>query len=218
MALPLDDLRKVINNKPVSDYNAWSMDMWLFSFYCNAMNMGDIYKLKYDDIKGDFIHFIRDKTKNNKKEIEPVVVYITDPIREILDRWGVPYRSPKNYIFGVYSDEMPIEEKYRVKYFTTRRINAALKRMTARLGIQTKITTYTARHTWASYLNEHNASISYISKGLGHTSLKTTENYLASFSAHKMKKMGDMITDLRNELLGDNEGSEFENVNLAAAQ
>ena len=61
------------------------------------------------------------------------------------------------------------------------------------LGIG-KITTYTARHSFATVLKRSGANIAYISESLGHADLKTTESYLASFEKEERLKNADLLT------------------------
>ena len=49
------------------------------------------------------------------------------------------------------------------------------------LGINIKLTTYSARHSFATALKRSGAPTEFISESLGHKDLKTTENYLDSF-------------------------------------
>jgi site-specific recombinase XerD len=62
-----------------------------------------------------------------------------------------------------------------------------MKKIGDSLGIL-GISTYTARHSFASVLKRSGANIAYISDSLGHTDLKTTENYLASFEKEERIK------------------------------
>jgi site-specific recombinase XerD len=50
------------------------------------------------------------------------------------------------------------------------------------------VITHTARHSYATVLKRSGANISYISESLGHSNLKTTENYLASFEKEERIK------------------------------
>ena len=61
------------------------------------------------------------------------------------------------------------------------------------LGID-HISTYTARHSFATVLKRSGANIAYISESLGHQDLKTTENYLASFEREEREKNADLLT------------------------
>ncbi len=62
-----------------------------------------------------------------------------------------------------------------------------MKKVGLELGCQTKLTTYVARHSFATVLKRSGASIPFISECLGHKDTKTTENYLDSFE-HSMKE------------------------------
>ncbi len=58
--------------------------------------------------------------------------------------------------------------------------NRQLKGLSQKLLISSPLTSYTARHSWANAARKHNAPISVISAGLGHTTEKTTQIYLTS--------------------------------------
>lgn len=53
---------------------------------------------------------------------------------------------------------------------------------------------YTARHSYATVLKRSGANISYISESLGHTDLRTTEAYLASFEKEERAKNTNLLT------------------------
>jgi integrase len=55
--------------------------------------------------------------------------------------------------------------------------------------------TYVARHSYATVLKRSGANISYISESLGHSNLKTTENYLASFEKEERIKNAAFLTN-----------------------
>ena len=61
-------------------------------------------------------------------------------------------------------------------------VNDKLKKIGRQLGLAIPLTSYVARHAWASIARENGVSLSVISEGMGHTSEKTTRIYLASLS------------------------------------
>jgi site-specific recombinase XerD len=73
-----------------------------------------------------------------------------------------------------------------------------LKFIGDKLGIA-GISTYTARHSYASVLKRSGANIAYISESLGHSNLKTTENYLASFEKEERIKNAALLTNFGDE-------------------
>lgn len=56
------------------------------------------------------------------------------------------------------------------------------------IGMNTPLTSYVARHSWATTAKEEGVAISLISESLGHTSEKVTHVYLASFNNNAMSK------------------------------
>ena len=85
-----------------------------------------------------------------------------------------------------------MQRKCKTMYFT-RAINKRMKEVGEQLGIG-NISTYTARHSFATVLKRAGANIAYISESLGHQDLKTTENYLASFEREERQKNAELLT------------------------
>ena len=73
---------------------------------------------------------------------------------------------------------------------------AALKKIASRLHMNVRLTTYTARHTWATLARESGAPISIISAGLGHTSEEMTRVYLKDFDQETLAKVNRIVTNL----------------------
>ena len=67
--------------------------------------------------------------------------------------------------------------------------------MAETLKLEIDITTYSARHSFATQLKSSGASTEFISESLGHSSLAVTENYLASFSQEEKKKWASKLTE-----------------------
>ena len=77
--------------------------------------------------------------------------------------------------------------------YITRAINKRMKEVGEQLGIG-NISTYTARHSFATVLKRAGTNIAYISESLGHQDLRTTENYLASFEREERIKNAELLT------------------------
>ena len=113
-------------------------------------------------------------------------------MQTIIDRWGnIP--APDNFIFPVLDGkEDAMRRKLKTQYLT-RAINKRMHAIGEALGIGS-ISTYTARHSFATVLKRAGANIAYISESLGHSDLKTTENYLASFEREERVKNAELLT------------------------
>jgi len=57
------------------------------------------------------------------------------------------------------------------------------------------ISTYTARHSFATVLKRSGSNIAFISESLGHSDIKITENYLANFEDEERQKNALILTD-----------------------
>lgn len=164
---------------PLTPGNEKWRDLWIFSFYCQGANIGDILRLKYRNIKGQFIEWYRGKTIGRDKEKSTVRAFITPEMREIIDRWGDPDRKPGNYIFPHLTPGLTPADERKVIQNITHTINKKMKAIGRALGYG-DITTYWARHSWASISRRQGTNLYSISKGLGHRSISTTEIYLDS--------------------------------------
>ena len=192
MALTLEQVGQVANYNDGSEATARYRDYWLFLYLCNGINVADFVKLRYRDIVNGEICFVRQKTEHTSRTLRDIQVVLTPPMRAIIDRWGNS-PAPDRFIFPVLDgQEDAMRRKSKTKYLT-RAINKRMKEVGERLGIG-NISTYTARHSFATVLKRAGANIAYISESLGHQDLKTTENYLASFEREERQKNAELLT------------------------
>lgn len=192
MALTLDQIGQIARYDDGTSATAKYRDYWIFLYLCNGINVADFVKLRYRDIKDGEIYFIRQKTEHTLRKQKDIRVIVTDPMQRIIDTWGNP-KSHDNFIFPILNGkETALEQKKKTQYLT-RAINKRMKSIAKNLGID-HISTYTARHSFATVLKRSGASIAYISEALGHQDLKTTENYLASFEREKREKAAELLT------------------------
>lgn len=165
--------------------------LWLFIYMCNGINVADLLKLQYKNIDNGFIYFVRQKTENTTNSRKQIKVAITPQMQEIITKWGNEPK-PENYIFPyLKGDETPQERKNTTKDIN-KRINRRMQRIGKALGID-NITTYTARHSYATISKRKGVSITYISESMGHSDLKTTEAYLASFEDAEYQKNAHLL-------------------------
>ncbi len=198
LALTLQQIKQVITYTDGTEATEHYRDLWFFSYLCNGINVNDMLKLKYSNIDGDEIHFYRSKTLHTSKEKKEIEALLTPEMKQIIERWGNPDKNPDNFVFPFLTgNETPMEQKMRIQD-VTRRINKRLKMISDQLGIP-GISTYTARHSYASVLKRSGANIAYISESLGHSDLKTTENYLASFEKEERIKNAALLTQGFND-------------------
>ncbi len=183
-ALTIEQVRMIAGFQPRTDSEGFYRDLWLFSYFGNGMNPKDICNLRFKDITTDAISFIRAKTQRTKKQ-KMVTVPILPQLQAIIDKWANQSRKPDNYVFPILSLGNTPEQEYKRIQQTVKSINHYIGKIAESLGIEANITTYVARHSFATVLKRSGVSIEFISESLGHSDLKTTENYLANFELDK---------------------------------
>ena len=194
--LPEKEIKAIIHYIPKNEIEAKTRDFWLFSYFCNGMNMADIFNLKYKNIKNGFLYFIREKTKRTCKQPQSIELFIIPPAMTIIERWGNKEKNPDNYIFDVYNKDLSYEENYKKGRLFLRVINDHLKEIGNELKLSETLTTYVARYSWGTSLMRKGVSLAYVSKGYGHTSFTTTEGYLGDFTQEQKIETSEILLDI----------------------
>lgn len=171
-AITKADIELIINHKVESDYSQLAIDLFYFSYLSGGINFVDMAYLTYDNIVDKRLIYIRKKTKKLIK------LPIQDKAMDIVKK----YKSNNSYIFPILSEfhKTDIQKANRV-HKVLGKINKYLKAVGEELGLPIDLTTYVARHTYATVLKRSGVNTSIISESLGHSSEKVTQIYLDSF-------------------------------------
>ena len=196
-ALTIEEIAKVFNY-PTEAFSSIdkAKDFWIFSYLCNGINIKDICLLKWQNINGSTIKFIRAKTERSKKSNQKeILAVLTDEVQTIIDKWGNKNKANGDYVFPILEANLtPKRERDLIQYFT-KTTNKWMKRMAQDLAIEGNLTTYVARHSFSTVLKRSGVSIEYISESLGHKDTKTTEHYLAKFEDEERLKNVKLLTN-----------------------
>lgn len=192
-ALNKDQIKAIYHYSDGNETTERYRDLWMFIFFCNGINPTDLLKLKYSNIIDGEICFVRQKTERTAKNRKEIRVVICPEVQAIIDRWGnTPH--PDSFIFPYMKGNETAIEKKALTRDVVKRINKRMKKIGEALGIG-DITTYTARHSFATILKRSGANISYISESMGHSDLKTTQSYLASFEKEERERNSCFLTN-----------------------
>lgn len=167
-----------------------SKNYFLFSFYTQGMNFIDIAKLKWSNIKNGRLNYTRSKTN------KPYDVGLLLPAFEILEHYKKPvYQDGGEYIFPILSDfhDTAVRVKNRV-HKVLGQTDKDLKTIADDAKIEVNLTTYVARHTYATVLKRCGVPTAVISESMGHDTERTTQIYLDSFD-------NDVIDEANKNLL-----------------
>ncbi len=194
MALTLKQIKDIVSYTDGNEATERYRDLWFFSYLCNGINMIDMLKLQFKDIENDEISFYRSKTIRTSKKKSKIQVVVTPEMKRIIKKWGNESQTPNDYIFPYLKGGESAQEIKKRVADVTKRINLRMKSISEELELP-RISTYTARHSFATVLKRSGANIAYISESLGHNDLKTTENYLSSFEREEREKNAKLLTN-----------------------
>jgi integrase/recombinase XerD len=193
LALSLPQIKSIVFYTDGKETTEKYRDLWFFSYLCNGINFSDLVNLKYSDIRNGEISFVREKTKRTSKVQKVIQAIMTPEMQKIISRWGTKKTSENQFIFPyLKGTETPMEAKIK-SLMLINKTNKALKAIGTSVGID-KLTTYVARHSYATVLKRSGANIAFISESLGHSDQKTTEHYLASFEQVERLKNAAFLT------------------------
>ena len=171
-AISVKDIRKIEKLElQIGSSIDKARDLFLLSFYLRGMAFVDMAFLKKSDLKCGMVSYNRRKTHQNLN-IEWI-----KPMQAIIDKYAEQTKdSPYMLPILTGKETSPYTQYRKVEYNT----NYNLKKIGKMIGLKIPLTTYVARHTWASIALHMNIPIATISEGMGHNSYKTTQIYLES--------------------------------------
>ena len=157
-------------------------DYFLFSFCSMGMPFIDLAFLRKAQVKDGYIDYRRHKTGQHiRVKIEPLM-------QEIIDKYT---RKDGLYLFPIltssnHEQAMREYERQRSKY------NRLLGQLAKRAQLP-HLTSYVARHSWASIAYSNNVALPIISKAMGHTSTHTTLTYIREINDQRIEKINDYL-------------------------
>lgn len=160
-------------------YVKLSKDIFIFSYLCGGINFTDVANLTQENIINGRLHYIRQKTG------KPIKIGIPQEAMLIIEKYS---KESNGYLFPILDNKVhktALQKQNRIHKMRGK-VNEVLKVLGKRLGIEANITTYVARHSFASVLKKSGVNIALISEALGHSDLATTQIYLDSFDNEQM--------------------------------
>ena len=191
-ALADDDMKKVFVNLSrkagVSLPVRQAQELFILMFLLRGMPFVDLAYLRKSDLRDDVITYRRRKTGH------PLSVTLT-PEAMILIKKYMNRDSSSPYLFSFLKSREGTKEAYREYQLALRSFNQRLMLLGELLGLGDKLSSYTARHTWATtaYYCEIHPGI--ISEAMGHSSITVTETYLKPFQDKKIDEANKQVLD-----------------------
>lgn len=181
-AIPLKAIKWIkeldLSLKPSLDF---ARDMFLFSFYTRGMSFIDMAYLRKKDLQNGILSYRRRKTG------QQLFIRWEKCMQEIIDKYP---KIGTDYLLPIIKKSGNERQQYRN---ALRLVNNKLKEISVMVGLQTNLTMYVSRHSWASIAKSKNVPLAIISEGMGHDSEATTQIYLASLDSSLIDKANGMI-------------------------
>ena len=180
-AIDKDDIQRLIDLEiaegHTTEYRRLARDLFLFSYFTAGMNFGDIARLRYKDIIKERVYYSRHKTQ------KLLSFQLVPNAMQIIEKYSKANHAQEDYIFPILdrSEHKTAQQIFNRLHKVLRKVNRELKTLGEQIGLEMPLTTYVARHTFATVLKRSGVSVALISESLGHSDLSTTQIYLDSF-------------------------------------
>lgn len=195
-ALTWEQLKKLFEAIPQTPDQEKAKDFWFLSYSLNGMNPKDIAMLRHKNIQEDKIIYYRAKTiHTGKADLKPITVYLSDFSRSVIEKYGNPSKEPGELIFPIIKDrQTAIEQSRKIGNFI-RILNQHIKELAVQEGLPGDISTYWARHSFATNAIRSGASMEFVSEALNHSDMQTTQRYFAGFEDEAKKELMKKLMD-----------------------
>ena len=182
-AVPLNVIRQIrdldLTLNPAADY---ARDLFMFAFYTRGMSFIDMAFLRKKDLQNGI------RSDRRQKTGQQLFIKWEKPMQEIVDKYDT---SGSGYLLPIIRDATVDERRqYRNAIHL---VNAKLRKLGEQLGLPIPLTSYVARHAWASIAKSKNIPVATISEAMGHDSENTTRIYLASLDTSVVDKANSII-------------------------
>ena len=187
-AIPINELHTLLNEDPQSDKLRRTQAIANLLFLFCGMPFVDLAYLRKSDLHDNVITYRRRKTGR------PLSVTLTPEAMAILKRY-MNRDSSSPYLFPLLNSREGTKEAYHEYQLALRNFNRQLMLLGEMLGLGDKLSSYTARHTWATTAYYCEIHPGVISEAMGHSSITVTETYLKPFRNKKIDEANKKVVD-----------------------
>ena len=197
-ALDGEDMKKVFNRLPKSAAAPavrTAQDLFILMFLLRGLPFVDLVYLRKSDLQGNVITYRRRKTgRSLSVTLTPEAMFL---LQQHMNR-----DSNSPYLFPILRSREGTQEAYREYQLALRGFNYQLAILGKLLGLEDKLSSYAARHTWATTAYYCEVHPGIISEAMGHSSITVTETYLKPFHSKKIDDANRQIIDFVKQSTG----------------
>lgn len=160
---------------------------FLLMFMLRGMPFIDLAHLRKSDLRNRRITYRRHKTgKLMVVDVPPDAMRLLQKYRD---------KTDSEYLFPLLHGGLFMEEHHHRYQETLRHFNRELARLMKQLLPGVSVSSYTARHTWATLAYHSGVPVGLI-KSLGHSSIRVTMTYLKPFDAEVIDRINRQVISL----------------------
>ena len=198
LILNKEQMEMMCNNKPEEGTKmALARDTFLFQHDAMGMPFVDLMNLTKGNLQNDHIVYHRVKTG------EEVCVPLLQELQTIIDQH---MRDDSLWLFPEWHEGKSIRHQTVLGKY-----NRYLAQYSDHYDLP-KMTSYTARRTWATNAYRNGVDIQIIQKGLGHTNVTTTLRYIQDIDQSAVDAAcASMVVHLKQRKKGQKEGKIYVN-------
>ena len=161
---------------------------FLLLFMLRGMPFIDLAHLRKSDLSNRRITYRRHKTgKLMVVDVPPDAMRLLQKYRD---------KTDSEYLFPLLHGGLFMEEHHHRYQETLRHFNRELARLMKQLLPGVSVSSYTARHTWATLAYHSGVPVGLISQSLGHSSIRVTMTYLKPFDAEVIDRINRQVISL----------------------
>ena len=186
-AITPEQVRLIVNYQTQTETEELVKDMFLFSFYNAGINFKDVAYLRPQNIVHGRLIYSRGKTADKFN------YQLNENSLKIIEKYK--NQSPI-YLFPIILNPgAPPADVQRNVQNRNCQLNKVLKRIGQTVGIG-NLSTYVARHTYATIAMNKHVPVAMISRLLGHEDIRTTQIYLDTLNCPELDTFNALITEI----------------------
>jgi len=163
-----------------------SFQYFVLMFMLRGLPFVDLSFMKKSEYKGNIIAYRRKKTGR-------YLVVQLDKTAQVLIKSLMNKDQSSPYLFPIIHHPDGSKEAYKEYQAALKTFNKRLIAIGKYLRINQKLSSYTARHTWATMAFICNINPAIISQSMGHSSIKVTETYLKPFQQNIINEVNKAV-------------------------
>lgn len=182
--LPKDEIVKLFNYQPIDKKEEIALDIFKLSYYLRGMNFKDLCYITESQINNDILSYKRSKTG------KLYTITVGEEAKAIINK----YAGNGEFILPFLNDRRKASE-FNAINTNLIEVNEGLRLIGSKLGLSIKLTTYVARHSFATTLVNSGVDVNSIKDLLGHSKITTTQGYFNANAEKELSKQSNKAFD-----------------------